>query len=75
MLSNPSSVPASAAPPPDVESSAGAHFVPFHFKTCPEDGALVVVSTSESLSIENAATIVKPSAVPLTCKKPPDSPE
>ena len=46
MLSKPSSVSAFSPPPPDVISSAGAHCVPLHFKTCPEVGAVEVVSTS-----------------------------
>jgi len=34
-------------PPPEPESAAGAQLEPSHFKTSPEEGIDVVVSTSE----------------------------
>ena len=74
MLSKPSNVSASDPPAPEVASVPGTQFVPFHFKTLPATGAEVVVSTSDSASIENAETIVKPSDVPFTLKKPPANP-
>ena len=66
---------ASNPPPPDVASFAGAHCVPFHFKTCPDVGAVVVVSTSDNTSIEKLFTSVKPSPAPLTLQKPFAKPE
>ena len=43
-------------PPPDVASAAGTQLVPFHFKTCPTEGTVVAVSTSDSELIDMALT-------------------
>ena len=75
MLSKPSNVSASNPPPPDVASFAGAHCVPFHFKTCPDVGAVVVVSTSDNTSIEKLLTATKASPAPLTLRNPFSKPE
>ena len=40
-------------PPPLVASAPGTQLLPFHFKTCPDVGALLVVSTSFRKSILN----------------------
>ena len=44
--------------PPVVASVPGAHFAPSHFKTCPDWGATVVVSTSLKKSTLNALKLI-----------------